>query len=382
MQDLRSCYKTDCKPFRDSDAVVTLQWYFVPEDTPSLPFGTAFNSNAWMDTPETDQDIGEVGGAVRTWVPGAPPFPVAGDGHFCGTEQDFQEGGSIANINPPQNIFGGLVCCPTPTPPFVFNGCPDFPGGAWDRFTLIVAGATGPWVPSNGTFNLRFVGPLDSWPACNWVSDESFNLPGITPLPTFWAIQKDNPPLSYEVQLYTPTVGYGHHFEIQPWDGLSAVFHAPLVNPPPAARPAPFVSLLPGVASVPGRFCVNQTAFMPTSLEVRVQGAGIGLLTSIVNQTIPLQQQSGCVYRGVCWFVNAILRFRVRSGTTCELRFLAANVIEFAGITPRGFPFFYSAELPGPWDLSPVALMLDPPGAFGLGLPLSITLFAQGDLPP
>jgi hypothetical protein len=381
-EDLRSCYSTAVKPFRDSDDQYTIQWYFVDEGTPPLPFGSAFTSNVWMDTPETDQSIGEVAGAPRVWADGSPPFPVAGNGHFCGTEEDFQLGGLVENRNPDLNVFGGLACCPPPPSPFVFFSCPDFPRGAWDTWTLFVAGAIGPWAPSNGTFTLRFVGNLPAWPACNWVSDQSFNLPGITPFPTFWAIQKDIPPLSFEVQLYTPTVGYGHHFEIQPWDGRSPVFHAPLVNPPPVPRPALAVSLLPGFASVPGQFCIRQGAFMPTNLLVRVAGAGGGILTEIIDQTIPVRQVTGCLYRGVCWFVNAVLRFRVTLGTTCEIRFIDGGVIEFAGISTRGVPFFYSATPPIPWDGRPIALMLDQPVPFALGLPQSITLFIPSENPP
>jgi hypothetical protein len=354
----------------------TIQWYFCDENAEDLGFGTCFTSNVWLDVPEGDQDLGEVAAAVRTWVNGQAPFPVDGDTP-CGTEEQFQQGESLPPTPPVTlNVFGGLQCCGVPDSPFIHFDCGLCPDGAYDVYTVHVEGV-GPlpqFSSANGFFTLFYQGE------CVWQT-EVFpfeNSPGdhfqyaMVPTPT-------NLGLGLDINGIAAT-GEWDSNNVR-WDCRSPIamrFLGWIVAP---FTGHPSADIIPGVASAPGLFCGNQGVFMPSVLVVVVANAGTGLLTSVVNQTIPVVQSSRCVYRGTCWFSNRISLIVFQSGTTCEVRFLPGGVIEFAGISPRGGPFFYSTTAPLPWDGSPIALMLDQPVPPFLGLPLSITLSVQANLP-
>lgn len=114
VQNLRSCYETDARPFRDDETVIRLRWYFVPDGTPQLPFGTIFTSLAWLDEPEGDSEIGEVPGADRQWTNGDIPSPALPGDHPCGTADDFAQGGLIGNAGILTAGLGTPICCFTP----------------------------------------------------------------------------------------------------------------------------------------------------------------------------------------------------------------------------------------------------------------------------
>lgn len=350
--------------------------------TPDLPFGTAFTSNEWLDVPEGDQEIGEVPGAVRTWQNGLPPFPVAGDGHYCGTQEDFQQGGTVPDPPIALNVYGGPACCPTPPEPFVFFGCAELESGSWNVYTLIVNGATGVYAPSNGTFTLRYQLLNDpSWPGCNWYSTATMPL-GIPEGPARWAIQEPFPGTGdFFVGYYVPTVGFGNNFRLPGWNALVAAVHVPVSAGAPAGYP-PFVSLLPGLASVPGPFCPAQGAFMPSDLRVRWPAPAISVTFTPVAHDGPFEANGACRYRGIILWASRIpLVQLVPVFTPATLTFGPGGLITLAGSTPLGSPFSYTATAPA-WDLSPVALNLVG-GTFPLfGLPASVLLYTQSDLPP
>lgn len=360
----------------DDPRTVTFQWYFVDEDTDVLPFGTAFTSNEWMDTPEGDFPVGEVAGAERTWVNGIPPYPVAG-GPPCGAPFLFAFGMPAFPSTPtPTNLYGGIACCPLPASPFVHYDCVNCGGGAMNVYSLISNGANpaGMIAGSDGNFSVDYVG------ACEWQGP-------LIPLPN-WPIP---PPVGrwYFVARGTGVAagliinGINREFFTftGAWD-CNSLLRIPRNAAGIAAGAGPNVVLLPGIASGIGPFCVNQGAFLPSSLEIRITGVGRGIFSSILPQTVPLTAAGECVYRGVIWYNNSLLRFRFQSGKSCELRFLPGGEIELAGVGPRDERYFYSVTTATPWDLSPIALTIDPGTINTLGLPNAMTLFTQTNPPP
>lgn len=111
---LRDGYEVDVRPYRNSDKVVRIRWYPVPDNAPVLPYTSALNSlygqeqRLWTEDPLH----GEEPGTQKIVPPDAPPAVPVG-GHVCGTEQDFAEGGIYdpAAIPPPVDRFGIPMCC-------------------------------------------------------------------------------------------------------------------------------------------------------------------------------------------------------------------------------------------------------------------------------
>ena len=381
MDWLRSCYSTDCRFFQDDPRVSTIHWYFVDEDTPVLPIGTLFTSNEWLDVPEGDQVLGEVPGAVRTWQNGRAPYPVdqpGADGaiHYCGTQEDFMAGGFLPQTAPPLNVFGGLACCPLPQSPFLHFDCVNCPAGAFDVYTLL----SPPIPPTNPLAGLPDAQTETYVSHCVW--DFTYFELTNNPFPPHnmgkWQFEVRPNGVVAGVQL----LGGPFHELYGPvaWDCNA------LVSLPRNAAGATLgvvtpVVIVPGLASGVGQFCPTQGAFVPTSLGIRVVRAGVAIVSSIVTQIIPITQFRPCQYRGVCWFSNTVRVLQFQLGRDCVLGFLPGGLIELDLVGPRGEAIFYSATVPVPWDLSPVALMLEPGGPWFLGLPQSVTLFAQGDLP-
>lgn len=368
--------------FRDDPTESTIHWYFVDDDTPELPFGTAFTSNVWLDVPEGDQDIGEVPGAERVWQDGTPPFPVAGDGHYCGTQEDFQLGG--VRPDPPVilNRFGGLACCRTPPEPFVFFSCPCLPQGCWETYTLIASGATGQWVGSNGSFELKYQGTNPPYRLCTWVSTATFQLAPPDPLgPYRWGLIADTESgCAVAAGAFRPGANLNPSYAIPGWDPYRMA--TPAVAPLHPAGSAPFVVVLPGVADVIGPFCPGQGRFLPSSLAVRFPSPVLAFGHKPMAQDAPFEVSRPCNYNGLIWWVFSAAAGRVPVAvTSATLVFGAAGLITLSGDTPLGSPFAYTATQPA-WDLSPVGLLLEG-GAFPLlGMPTSVELFTQGDLPP
>lgn len=110
---VRRPYRTTCRPFKDSDAEVTVHWYVVPDDTPTLPYPSRINSIDWRDNRVNPSPVGEVTFADRPfdgWGRIVPPIP--GD-HICGTRADFADGGTYLPDDPPfpRGEDGIPLCC-------------------------------------------------------------------------------------------------------------------------------------------------------------------------------------------------------------------------------------------------------------------------------
>jgi hypothetical protein len=110
-------YRTLAKLFRDSDTLVEIQWYRVPESAPRLPWPTAFMSRDWTDA-KNDQpwltELGEVLEAPRPYS-FKPPLIDPRYDHVCGTEEDFAIG---AAFDPDADVKydeqGIPLCCRQP----------------------------------------------------------------------------------------------------------------------------------------------------------------------------------------------------------------------------------------------------------------------------
>jgi hypothetical protein len=383
VDELRSVYSTECRFFRDDPRTSTIHWYFVDEGTPNLPFGTAFTSNAWMDSPEGDQEIGEVPGAARTWQNGLPPFPVAGDGHYCGTQEDFQMGGTVPVPPIALNVYGGASCCPLPPEPFVFFGCQGYPNGAWSQYTLIARDATGIWGPGNGSFTLDFTGPIGSLDRCNWLSRVVFASPDAPTFRAQWIAWEHSALLpGSKAEWFTAGAQYPFVYDLAGWNPLR-VFVAPLIDGVHADLASPFVVLLPGNTSVSGPFCPGQGSFLPSDLRIRVPAPGLISFGFVpLAQDAPFEIRRACVYQG-----NWYWRFSSATGilpvalTPLTLTFGAGGLVTLSGSTPLGSPFTYTAVAPS-WDLSPLGLVLTGGPALIIGPPPAVTLYTQDDLPP
>lgn len=112
---LRSCYSTKMRFFSDHPEIESsVDWYFVDQTTPFLPFPTVFNSANWRNDKSLEPLLGEVTGASRPWRNGLPPGLYTGN-HFCGTAQQFRDG--IPAPVPIDRLTNGQpVCCGSPLP--------------------------------------------------------------------------------------------------------------------------------------------------------------------------------------------------------------------------------------------------------------------------
>jgi len=119
---IRAAYTVDVRFFRDSPATSReIQWSFVPENTPGMPWAHAFGSRTWDLEEENEPLVGELDGP-RSWRGGTPPFPLPIVGPLgidnmgiCGTEEQWQRGASI-NDPIPANYLNTSVprCCKRP----------------------------------------------------------------------------------------------------------------------------------------------------------------------------------------------------------------------------------------------------------------------------
>jgi hypothetical protein len=354
----------------------------VDEGTPDLPFGTVFQPSTWLDVPEGEWPVGEVPGAERTWVDGSPPFPVAGDGHVCGTADDFAGHAAYPFPVPLLNDFGGLRCCPTPDPPFVHRACDCFPDGAWSDYILIVTGGTGTqWGNSNGVWRLTWRGAFDpAWGQCNWVSPVPFQY-GMTG-DTFWAIQQTDalhPCTSFSVIPYRALTGFGASWPLPAWDVMS-LRRAPVIAGagPPGFPPS--VIVLPGIPPLDGDVCLLLGHSLPSTASFRApRTAGLGY--SLREGDYNLLRTGRCTYQGTVWWGLARfgLPIRLRIPTTCYLSVQPGPVILLELFTPLGSRVPYT--LSGDWDgENPIGLLRGPSPAIG-GVPLAVTLF-DPDNPP
>lgn len=94
------------------DIAVPVQWYFVPESNGYLPHANVFTSRVWYDNSgQTWPLLGEVDGAPRQWVNGAPPEVMAP--FSCQTDPVvWTEGVPYALHDTRPHTSGGvLLCC-------------------------------------------------------------------------------------------------------------------------------------------------------------------------------------------------------------------------------------------------------------------------------
>lgn len=93
--------------------LVNVQWYFVPDDRPALPYPTAFASRIYDREDEIEPSIGERYSPVP-WRGGLPPRAVS-DGGLCGSALAWQYG--VDYPFPPFSTFPGSgipTCCNPP----------------------------------------------------------------------------------------------------------------------------------------------------------------------------------------------------------------------------------------------------------------------------
>lgn len=99
MDFIRSAYVVDARFYRDlPDVTAPMQWSFVTDKTPGMPFAHAFWSKTWDIDEIDDDDVGETAGP-RTWKGGTPPFPLPlvgplgiDDLGLCGSKEQWQLG--------------------------------------------------------------------------------------------------------------------------------------------------------------------------------------------------------------------------------------------------------------------------------------------------
>lgn len=117
MDLLRSCYAANMCFFKDSDAVLPVVWYFVPNDRETLPFATVFASRLYERGEEPEEHLGERYSPVP-WRGGQPPGPVPKCGN-CGSADAWVNG--VLSTDPFPQTYPGtnvpLCCCP-PDPQF------------------------------------------------------------------------------------------------------------------------------------------------------------------------------------------------------------------------------------------------------------------------
>jgi len=138
---LRSCYTAKMRFYPSRPDVETeIQWYFVPDNRPALPIGSAFASRIYDREEEPQPEIGELFNPVP-WRGGLPPRPVS-DGGYCGTLRQWYNGldyppppiikypGTLIPIccNPPiETAIGGEVVSGDSFASITTNCCPDDP---------------------------------------------------------------------------------------------------------------------------------------------------------------------------------------------------------------------------------------------------------------
>lgn len=111
----RAPYTQECRFFRDSDATSTVRWFEAEPDAKTLTFPSAICVSTNEQDRYLDSPIGEVYGARHKFKLGKAPNGLY-DGHYCGTEQDFQEGCKYDPDSPEfQYLANGFpVCCGAP----------------------------------------------------------------------------------------------------------------------------------------------------------------------------------------------------------------------------------------------------------------------------
>lgn len=357
VSSIRSCYDTVMRFDPNSDVETPVSWYFVPEDTPYIPYMTPFRS--WNNVPEWlkgSDHLGEVLGAPRTWRDGSEPIPTRNELPPCGTADQWYNGVVMPPVPPtPVNVYGGPACCPLPDSPFLHLGCVNCPGGAWDVYTLVVGGIapTDPLFGAQGQWAVTYDG------SCEWLGP-FMTLPnsgGIPPLYRWEVTVRPNGVLVSLEHFATDVNLFG---TVLPWDCLSPVVVPRTAFGPPWSPP-PSVQLFPGPP--PGPLvtgCANILGLTNTAYFAEVDAYGIaGPLDRLAPAWYVLEQTSPCVWQGEA----VLLRGRTANPALVVplvLEVLPGGMVSLAvgqnGTLETPVPIVYTS-LPG-WDgTGPLALL-------------------------
>jgi hypothetical protein len=96
---------------RAGELIIPVRWYFVPDDTPFLPFPHLFGSNNYQTQGIIDLGPGERWDSPRFYSKGAPPGPLLPTTEFCGPLDWWANGVPSTAPSLPTNTLGQALCC-------------------------------------------------------------------------------------------------------------------------------------------------------------------------------------------------------------------------------------------------------------------------------
>jgi hypothetical protein len=103
-----------CKPWFNSDHLVDVEWFYVPEGTPCYPGLHSFGCPAWdKNFFWNPPGAGEVGMTLQPGKYGNPNLPPLWlePREFCGDPQKMIDGYDFETDPPEVELFGWPVCC-------------------------------------------------------------------------------------------------------------------------------------------------------------------------------------------------------------------------------------------------------------------------------
>lgn len=138
MDLLRSAYRTNVRPWRDSSSTIGIRWFRALPGAEIYPNPNLFTSLNWTDRDEAGGPVGEVKGAARPWDPGLNPAGFLGVSS-CGTPAVFRAGATAADPVFLSDALGYTACCGAVA--FVGLGGVEVGGDAeWDDQFFTVGG--------------------------------------------------------------------------------------------------------------------------------------------------------------------------------------------------------------------------------------------------
>lgn len=117
VDDIRRCYTTNVRFFKDSEIEIPIRWFFVDDDAKDIAIYTRFGSGNWASDKIDWPGPGEVLGAPRQWVDGSyPPFtggrlPGFEGQFFKGPAEWFADGAPYPGRPVGNESDGGCVAC-------------------------------------------------------------------------------------------------------------------------------------------------------------------------------------------------------------------------------------------------------------------------------